>query len=274
MSTIDKNERDDVTSIAGSTTSITSHCSLPEARLQLVRKKTEQLEHRRKLDLEQSRLQYEREKCALTDEVELVELELQLSNSCNVSLLDIRDPGTTAYHTDPPHESLPSLLDPEIDTPHNPVSLQPRYSIARGSITDTPLSVQGNTCYQSTPHEIYAVDNTNHCYQRNTHIVTPELPNCSNSGEQYNFRNGAGNSNPFIDTTYNFPPPVNYVPNMNYYSTTFQPSSHNYAPLPPTNLCYKIYTITAPGTPSRLAARAYTNRSDHIVNTTCAPTQK
>ena len=28
---------------------------------------------------------------------------------------------------------------------------------------------------------------------------------------------------------------MNYVPNMNYYSTTFQPSSHNYAPLRPTN---------------------------------------
>ena len=108
--------------------------------------------------------------------MELVELELQLGNSCNVSLLDIRDPGTTAYHTDLPHESLPSLLDPEIDTPRNPVSFQPRYSITRESITDTPLSVQGNICYQSTPHVIYAVDNTDHCYQPNTHIVTPEPP--------------------------------------------------------------------------------------------------
>ena len=41
------------------------------------------------------------------------------------------------------------------------------------------------------------------------------------------------NSSPFIDTTYSFTPPVNYVPNMNHYSTTFQPSSHNQAP--PTN---------------------------------------
>ena len=179
MSTIDKNERDDVTSIAKSTTSTTSHSSLPEVRLQIVRKKTVQLERRRKLDLEQSMLQYEREKCVLTDEVELVELELQLSNLCNVSLLDIRDPGITSHHTDPLHELSPPLLDPEIDTPRNPISFQPGYRIERGSITP---ATQGNICYQSTPHEIYVVDNTDHCYQRNTHIVTPELPNCSNSG--------------------------------------------------------------------------------------------
>ena len=130
MSTIDKNERDGITSIAGSTTSNTTHSSLPEVRLQLVRKKTEQLERLKKLDLEQHRLQYEREKCALTDELELVELELQLSKSCNVSFLDIRDAGTTAYHTDPPHELLPPLLDPEIVTPRNPISFQLGYSIA------------------------------------------------------------------------------------------------------------------------------------------------
>ena len=91
--------------------SVTSVCSLPEGRLQLAKKKAEQLERRRKLDIEQSRLQYEREKCELNDVVELAELEIQLENdTCrDAPLFDVwpSDPG--ASYTKPLDVSLPSV---------------------------------------------------------------------------------------------------------------------------------------------------------------------
>ena len=57
---------------------------------------------------------------------------------------------------------------------------------------------------------------------------------------------------------------------MNYYSTTFQSSSHNYAPLP--GVSGTISTQLQHPVPPRLGAQVYTNISDHIVNTTVAPT--
>ena len=86
--------------------SVASVFSLPEGRLQLAKKRAEQLERRRKLDIEQSRLQYEREKC-----VELAELEIQLENdTCrDAPLFDEcrSDPG--ACYTKSLDVSLPSV---------------------------------------------------------------------------------------------------------------------------------------------------------------------
>ena len=91
--------------------SVSSVCSLPEGILQFAKKKAEQLERRRKLDIEQSRLQYEREKCELNDVVELAELEIQLENdTCrDAPLFDEcrSDPG--ACYTKPLDVSLPSV---------------------------------------------------------------------------------------------------------------------------------------------------------------------
>lgn len=233
-----------------------SNQSVSEIRLRLARTKSQQLERRRTLDLEQSKLQYERERVQLNDEIELAELEMELElieqpvnnrgselDRCNTDIENASPP-----YDQPPHHVIVEHTPLRHDTP----------------LPSAPLECGLNQPQQSTPYQSETIRNVNEGLQsghsaHNTPLNTEQY--LSNVGHQ----NGGSctvNTNPFYETSYHLPPPVNYVQNMEYYNngaSTYPPTTQYHNSIYPNHI-----RVAPPLPPDHLQPPGHTSQHGYL----------